>query len=143
MRTREKKNQFKHKSSSFIYERPRRLPATQMRKLSRAQLNRAHNISRKANASTVPASIINVERTHISRPLTSVKDTTPASTAIARTGAPFSDFFGTSHQNVYVGDVRSDDVQPPDPRTLKLGKSKIFLHDKHVYSFDEEIMSPT
>ena len=103
------------------------MPANQMRKLSRTQLNCAQSISRKA-ASTVPASVINVDRTHVCRSLISVKDAIPASTVIAKTGAPFSDFFfGISQQTVYAGDVRSDDVHPPDPRTLKLGKSEISL----------------
>lgn len=113
-----------------------------MRKLSRAQLNRTHSIYRKANASTVLAPIINVERSHVSGSLTGVKEVTPASTVVARTGAPISDFFfGVPHQTVYVGDVKSDDVRSPDPRTLKLGKSKIYPYVNCVHSLYEEMMN--
>ena len=115
-------------SLSFsLYERSRRMPVTQMRKLSKARLKRTHSLSRKANASTILAPVINVERTHYGRSPVTVSDAIPASAIVTPSTDPAFPkfFFGKSLPTVNVGDVTTpDNVQPPDPRTLKLGKSR-------------------
>ena len=128
------------------------MPATQMRKLSKARLKRtpcSFLRPRKADASTVtvaapapplpllpppsPSSysssspVLNVlEKSRFgTRPSPTVDGALVASTLIAApTGPAFSHFFfGKTVSSVDVG----GNVQPPDPRKLKLGKSRFFF----------------
>ena len=127
------------------------MPATQMRKLSKARLKRtpcSFLRPRKADASTVtvaapapplpllpppsppPSSSLPVlsvlEKSRFgTRSSPTVDGALVASTLIAApTGPAFSHFFfGKTVSSVDVG----GDVQPPDPRKLKLGKSRCFF----------------
>ena len=92
------------------------MPAIQMRRVPYTRLKHVHNVSRKTSSHGQSITPVVAPSINISRSLANVRST--------ETSCP-EFFYGSSLPKLNIGgEVRPDDVHPPDPRTLRLGKSK-------------------